>query len=100
MYYIYIIYSESADKYYVGYSQDYLRRLHEHNHSPRLGFTAKHRPWTLKAVFQCGYNESTAVQIERFIKRQKSRKLMETLIKGESLTGVLAQLVRVPHLRD
>jgi len=100
MYYIYILYSEKADKYYVGYSEDYLRRVHEHNHSPRLGFTAKYRPWVLKAVFQCSQDEAIAIRIERFIKRQKSRKFLETIINAESLTGVLANLVRVPNSRD
>ncbi|WP_186462327.1 hypothetical protein [Pedobacter suwonensis] len=37
---------------------------------------------------------------ERFIKSQKSRKLIERMVKGEMLTGILAQLVRVPHVRD
>jgi putative endonuclease len=54
----------------------------------------------LNAVFEVE-NESKAIQIERFIKRQKSRKFIERIctedFKG---TGILAQLVRVPHLRD
>lgn len=100
MYFIYILYSTSSDLYYVGYTQDYVRRLTEHNHSNHPTFTSKHRPWILKAVYQCGDQESTAVQIERFIKKQKSRKLIERLITGGDLTGILAQLVRVPHVRD
>ncbi|WP_407674014.1 GIY-YIG nuclease family protein [Pedobacter sandarakinus] len=27
MYYLYILHSSTADKYYVGYTSDYLRRL-------------------------------------------------------------------------
>ncbi|MBY0476216.1 MAG: GIY-YIG nuclease family protein, partial [Chitinophagaceae bacterium] len=28
MFYVYIIYSDTSDKYYVGYSNNYERRLH------------------------------------------------------------------------
>jgi putative endonuclease len=71
MFYIYILYSPSSDKYYVGYSNDYERRLIEHNSSPKNTFTSKHRPWHLKAVFACGNIEASAMQIEKFIKKQK-----------------------------
>jgi putative endonuclease len=100
MYYLYILYSGTADKYYVGYSNNPGRRLQEHNFSDRITYTSKHRPWVLKAVFSCGEIEGEAMQIEKFIKKQKSRKLIERLISGEILTGVLTQLISVPQLRD
>ena len=100
MFYIYILYSDTADKYYVGYSNDYERRLAEHNTSLNNTFTSKYRPWQIKVVFACGSAEASAMKIEKFIKKQKSRKLIEDLIAGRELTGVLAQLVRVPHVRD
>ena len=88
MFYIYILYSLNSDLYYIGYTNDYTRRLIEHNKSPHHTFTSKHRPWVLKAVFSCGENESTAVQIERFIKKQKSLQLIERLVEG----GLLNQI--------
>ena len=95
------MYSPGADKYYIGYSNDYLRRLKEHNESDRLTFTSKYRPWIIKAVFDCGISESDAMRLERFIKRQKSRRLIETLcIPTYEPEGYLAQLVRVPYVRD
>jgi putative endonuclease len=100
MYYLYILYSSSADKFYVGYTNNYLRRFDEHNHSNHPTFTSKYRPWILAAVYQCGKTESEAVKIEKFIKKQKSRKLIEKLIDGTEVNGILAQLVRVPHVRD
>ena len=100
MYYIYILYSESSDKYYVGYSSDPFRRLNEHNKSLLSTYTSKHRPWDLKAIYSCGDNKTLAIELERFIKKQKSRKLIQSLIEGQILTGVLAQLVKVPHVRD
>lgn len=100
MYYIYILYSESSDKYYVGYSSDPFRKLNEHNNSLLTTYTSKHRPWDLKAIYSCGDNKTVAIELERFIKKQKSRKLIQSLIEGRILTGVLAQLVKVPHVRD
>ena len=100
MYFIYILYSLTSKLYYVGYSDDYRRRLKEHNEDVRNTFTSKHRPWVLKAVFKCGRDVAVAIRLERFIKKQKSRKLIEKMILGEKLTGVLAQLVRVWDVRD
>jgi len=100
MYYIYFIYSEKSDIFYVGHSDNYLKRFNQHNTSDRNTFTRKHRPWVLKAVFECGNDRNIAVKIERFIKKQKSRKLIERIISGEELYGILGRLVRVPHMRD
>ena len=101
MYFIYIIYSDSANLYYVGYTNDPKRRLIEHNTNPHNTFTSKHRPWLMKALFECGMSESRTIIIERFIKKQNSRKLVELLCNPHFIpVGKLAQLFRVPHLRD
>jgi putative endonuclease len=94
-YFIYILYSSSSDKYYVGYTNDYKRRLEEHNSSLHNTYTSKHRPWKLAAVFECGESEGDAMKIEKFIKKQKSRRLIEKMINGDLLDGNLAELVRV-----
>ncbi len=100
-YYLYILYSSNSDKYYVGYSTDPLRRVDEHNNKPFTTYTAKHRPWKLIAYFNCGNEEKTAIKIERFIKKQKSQKLILLLCDPSfSPRGILAQLVRVPDIRD
>ncbi len=101
MFYIYILYSATSDKYYVGYSIDPHRRLIEHNTKPFDTYTSKHRPWGLKAIWESGVIEAEAIRIERFIKKQKSRKLVASLCNLDFIpTGVLAQLVRVPDVRD
>ena len=101
MYYIYILHSVAHDIYYVGYTNDYVRRLQEHNHQEHFNtFTSKYRPWQLRAVFQCGDSEKEAIKIERFIKKQKSRAFIERMLTAQSFNGDLAQLVRVPHVRD
>jgi putative endonuclease len=100
MYYIYILYSSGSDLFYVGHSDDPWRRLEEHNNSPHCTFTSKHRPWEIAGIFQAGEKRADAVQVERFIKNQKSRSFIEKLVSGQELTKKLSQLVRVPHLRD
>ena len=97
MYYLYILYSKSSDRYYIGYSNDYKRRLEEHNYSPHVTFTSKHRPWKLAAAFHCGEDRRVAMAMERFVKAQKSRNLIEQICDPSFIpNGRLAQLVRVP----
>src|SRR5258708_4183415 len=101
MFYIYILYSGSSDLHYVGYTSDPWRRVIEHNSKEFTTFTSKHRPWELKSVFECSLNENEAIRMERFIKKQKSRRFLELLCQPAFIpTGLLAQLVRVPQLRD
>ena len=101
MFYIYILYSLSSDIYYLGYTSNYQKRLVEHNTSDLNTFTSKHRPWKLKAVFECSAMEKDVINTERYIKKQKSRKLIEQLCDANFIpTGGLSQLVRVPDVRD
>jgi putative endonuclease len=95
MYYIYILHSQSADKYYIGYTRDFKKRLDQHNTADQNTFTGKHIPWRLAVVFECGTDRRTAVKIEKFIKKQKSRVFIERIIEGDEFTGILAPLVRV-----
>ena len=49
----------------------------------------------------CRMLKSIALNLGKFIKAQKSRRLLEKLIDKEFVpSGKLAQLVRVPHVRD
>ena len=83
----------------MGSSDNYERRLIEHNTSERTTYTSKHRPWQLMAVYECGTERAEALRIERSVKKQKSRKFIERLIQEDIHTGLLAQLVRVPIFR-
>lgn len=69
--YIYILYSEKSDKYYIGYTDDPNRQLIEHNTTERNTFTSKYRPWILKLYFPVSENRTDAVRVERFIKKEK-----------------------------
>ncbi|QOW11255.1 hypothetical protein Q73A0000_13245 [Kaistella flava (ex Peng et al. 2021)] len=77
------------------------KRVDEHNESDKNTFTSKHRPWVLKGYFGVNGTEANAIGIEKFIKKQKSSKFIERLLEEETVfSDVLAQLVRVPKLRD
>jgi len=80
MYYIYFIYSKSSEKYYLGYTNDPERRLIEHNTKDFNTYTKKHRPWELAHSLPVSDIRGDAVKIERFIKKQKSRNLIEKII--------------------
>ena len=78
MYYTYIIYSDSNNQYYVGYTYELKLRLERHN----LGWSKSTKsgiPWRL--VYHEEYPaKSEAMSREREIKKWKSRKLIEKLI--------------------
>ena len=84
----------------MGYSADPWLRIEQHNTNKKDKYSGRASDWELKAVFEVA-NESTAVRLERFIKKQKSRILIEKLCRQDFIPdGKLAQLVRVPQLRD
>src|SRR5438067_651048 len=100
MFYLYILYSASrSEERRVG--KEYrLQRLLHHNKEDKSTYTSKHRPWTLKVIFKAGTTRSEAYRIEQWIKKQKSRSLIQKLTDPTiQLNGPLAQFVRVPAVR-
>jgi putative endonuclease len=68
MYHVYIIYSESLQRYYIGSTSNLASRLYDHNHH-KSKFTSKGMPWVLVTSFTCDSN-SEALKLE---KKNKSR---------------------------
>ena len=82
-YSVYILYSFSKDRYYIGYSQDPKERILEHN----LGATTSTRPgipWAIVYEEECE-DKTAAIKRENKIKKMKSRKYIENLIKRNSV---------------
>lgn len=76
MFYVYILQSqESPDKFYIGYTKDLKQRLSQHN-SDHCGYTAKHRPWCVKAYFAIN-NEDKARDFETYLKSQCGREFIK-----------------------
>jgi putative endonuclease len=76
--FIYILYSEKTDHYYIGSCADIETRLQRHNAGAT--FSTKHgRPW--KVVYSETYDDKTkALKRENYLKSLKSRKFIEILI--------------------
>ncbi|HYG19368.1 MAG TPA: GIY-YIG nuclease family protein [Ohtaekwangia sp.] len=80
---IYILYSPSADRHFVGHTTEpVLERLRKHN-SNHKGFTVKFNDWEIvyTELFQ---SKKFAFQREMQVKGWKSRKKIEDLIKRRS----------------
>ena len=81
MFYIYILFSKSIDRYYIGHTSDVYRRLYEHNNPVESSkYTGKGVPWNLILYFEISDSRSEAIQVERFIKRQKNRSFIQKLV--------------------
>jgi putative endonuclease len=66
MFRVYILYSKSLRKYYVGQTQDLDRRIEEHNRG-KTSFTAKGVPWEITWTNEYA-SRSEAMAMEKRIK--------------------------------
>jgi len=76
---VYILFSESVDSYYIGYTCDTMdNRLIKHNANHK-GYTGKANDWSVKHI-EYFNSKSEAIKRERQIKSWKSRIMIEKLI--------------------
>ncbi len=78
MFYTYILYSVSKDRYYVGYTSDLAVRLNRHN-TGSSSSTKSGIPWKI-VYFEEFATKSEAIKRELSIKNMKSRKYIESLL--------------------
>ena len=79
--YTYILYSETINHYYVGYTSDLLEeRLRKHNTNHK-GYTGKTNDWVI-VYFDIYESRKEAYARERDIKSKKSRIYIEKLISS------------------
>ncbi|NEN22141.1 GIY-YIG nuclease family protein [Cryomorpha ignava] len=79
-YYVYILYSKSIDRYYVGKSENPNKRFLYHNSEHNKIWTKRGKPWTLEKIISFE-NSTQASKVELFIKKQKSIKFIQKIIK-------------------
>ena len=80
MWYLYILFSEKLNKYYIGISQNPDRRLEYHN-SIEKGWTRTGIPWVLK--YKHSFQDRTIAQYwEKKVKAQKRRDIIKLIISG------------------
>ncbi len=81
MFYVYILYSEKCDRYYIGYSENPERRLEERHNKGAVKATRNCYPYELKGKKSFD-SELLARQEEFRLKGMKSRKYLEYLLQG------------------
>ncbi|MFI5152715.1 MAG: GIY-YIG nuclease family protein [Chitinophagales bacterium] len=47
MYTVYVLYSESFDKIYIGFTNNIQERFLSHNEKSKSGWTVRFRPWLI-----------------------------------------------------
>ena len=89
---IYILYSSSLDKFYVGSCKEITERVHQHlaKHFPEA-FTAKANDWTIYFYLD-NLSYQQARKIELYIKNMKSKKYIENLKRYPELSTKLLRL--------
>jgi putative endonuclease len=96
MYYVYILYSEKLNKYYIGRTEDLELRLKFHNEPiESRKFTARGVPWILKWSARCN-TLAQSVALEKYIKAMKSRRFIEQLLQDEIFSTEIIAKVRAP----
>ncbi len=80
MYTVYVLYSPSHDKLYIGYTSNLTQRLQSHNETGN-GFTSRYRPWEIihTEVYE---TKKTALKREKSLKGGQGRQwIRENLLK-------------------
>ena len=79
MFYVYILYSTSGDRFYIGQTTNLEQRVLAHNSSDRATYTSKFRPWVLLKSFTFP-DRCTAMLVEKTVKKKKSRRIIQEII--------------------
>ena len=83
-FYVYILYSEDADRYYCGQTDNLEKRLAQHNDPDNTFTKTTHRfkgPWNL--VWHCECSTRTAgIRLERKIKQRGIRRYLSDIKAG------------------
>ena len=82
MHFLYIIYSEKADRYYIGECVNVEERLEEHRNHKYVGaYTTRAKDWILKLSVECR-DRIHARKLEDYLKKKKSRRYLEYFMES------------------
>ena len=87
---VYILYSMSLDKFYIGYTSDFSARLAFHNSLQNNIWTKRGQPWAVHLLIE-KLGKSQALKIEKHLKNMKSRKYLLDLKLNPSAIAELKQ---------
>ena len=82
-YYVYVLYSRSSLKYYIGQTSDMKRRLLQHNDANYKSYTSRYAPWEVYWMTRVA-TRASAMKMERYLKK-KRRPFIVRLKTDESL---------------
>jgi putative endonuclease len=90
--FLYIVYSITSTKYYVGETHNIQERIQKHNeHEYANSFSKIANDWELVLTFECN-DRNSALYLERFIKKMKSKIFIEKIIQNpEILSDILSK---------
>jgi len=81
MFTVYVLYSPSYNKIYVGFTSDLENRLRSHNIFASKGWTIKFRPWEI--LFTESFETKTeAMKREKQLKSAKGRNYIWQVVKN------------------
>ena len=72
MFTVYVLYSETFDKIYIGYTSDLQKRFLSHNELGTKGWTVKFRPWRIIHTEEFD-TKAEAMQREKQLKSSRGR---------------------------
>jgi putative endonuclease len=82
MFFVYVLYSTSANKFYVGYTSNLESRLLSHNELGTKDWTKRYRPWEL--VYTESYQtKSTTLKREKELKTGVGREFIQKMLGKE-----------------
>ena len=79
MFYNYILFSEKANRIYIGFTTDLKRRIKEHNQGKNFS-TKPYRPWQL-VYYEACLNEKDAKRREGYLKTTQGQRLIKRRLK-------------------
>lgn len=82
VYYIYAIYNQNADRFYIGQTVDLSKRIDQHNNHDLIGYTSRFAgEWVL--IYQESIaTRQQALKREKQLKSFRGREYIKTFIPG------------------
>jgi len=82
MFTVYVLYSKSSDKIYIGFTSNLEQRLLSHNELGKKGWTIKFRPWELVHTEEFE-EKADAMRREKALKSGQGRDFIWSLVKAK-----------------
>jgi putative endonuclease len=80
MFKVYVLYSPSFDKIYIGYTSNLEERFKSHNELGHKGWTKRYRPWVIFYFEEFNCKEA-AIRREKELKSAQGREFIRALIR-------------------